>query len=448
MLIYTILPNKEVCREASFNEQVITKQKAPSFSRLPIDLSKELSSASFALHTNSTHTAVPDLRSQILYYGSLLRPDSEEKSPLLHLTFRGDNEQIFVRANTPLYLRYDQGKNQWKKVEKSPLKLTFQQKNTTLEVSVELLLPSEKENQGAHPSSTFSITETPSPTSNTANEWVVDGVPITAHVLEKMNARWCGQDAFLNALSNDDRKKECQRIIFDGPDGPYTLWLKEGSCCVLEEGSWHAVEMGQKSQGKTLLYVKAITDTTMTIEIWNPDGSAVISISLNKQVPIKTGSTPSISLIGARSRDAWIASIDSQRILLKTDDWLLCSDGSIEKIESQEQLEAYLHGEKEGTLLAFSGIERVGSERSLTGVMIDPSRTASTPLSISLFHSWNQKENPTHANLIASKSGHNNNHGHHHGKNRYHDDDDDYYDDDDDTDDDDTDDDEDYEYDD
>ena len=115
MLIYTILPNKEVCREAPFNEQVIAKQKAPSFSRLPVDLSKELSSASFVLHTNSTYTAVPDLRSQILYYGSLLRPDSEEKSPLLHLTLRGDSEQIFVRANTPLYLRYDQGKNQWKK---------------------------------------------------------------------------------------------------------------------------------------------------------------------------------------------------------------------------------------------------------------------------------------------------------------------------------------------
>lgn len=345
----------------------------------------------FVLQTNTTKASIPDLRSILLYYGKLLRPDSREKNPTLYIGIKGEPEPFLLAADKPAFLQFDNDKNQWKFVSTSPLKITFHPKEKSLEVALELTLSNEQIMKDPTHLAQFILTETLPPLTKSATTWLLDDMPVDIHFLDNQKVLWQGQDAFYAALSEDEEKKSSQKVVVQGGLYPYTLWVKEHSSFIYTNGKWEPVCLGPQSIGKTLLYTKSVSEKTITFELWKDNGSFMVPLTLTKKETPSNLKLPSIQLVGARSKDTWIATINGTRVLLRTDDWLLCNDKNIEKIEDIATLEAYICGEKEGTLLAFSGIERQGTEQNLVGIAIDPLKTTSEPFSVSLFHSWKNK---------------------------------------------------------
>jgi len=354
--------------------------------------------------------SLPDLRAHLLYYGALSRPDNENVSPFLLIGLRGQSEAIHTRADKPLFLQYDNEKNQWKPTEHSPLKLTFKPTEKTLEISQEISLPNGQSFKEPHHLALFTLPLMTLPPMKQAEALSFDGMVIDGRFWEAQNAMWWGKDALYDSLSTDIKKSQAQRILLNDLEGTlYTLWVQEGDGFIYKNGRWTEVEFGNESRKKTLLYVQAISDRTIEFEIWGPNGTSRVALPLSKKEPPSNAeSALTINLIGARSRNTWIATINGQRTLLRTDDWFLLKEGVIEKLETRNSLESYIQGHTEGTLLAFSGIERIGNEQKLTGISIDPTRTKITPIAVSLFHSWDSKEDPS---LKTNKTAGN---GHHH----------------------------------
>lgn len=410
------------------------EKPSPSFT-----LQQELHSPSFQLHTSPSKVSMPDLRYYLLFFGALERPDSDTKIPLLRLGLRGESEWINLRADTSLHLKYNGAKNQYEVTKKSPLQLSFKPLDKSVQVTVTLTTLGTTSSELATPV-TFILSETPLPPSKQTEKWSDDKVAFDSHVFERMNAKWWGTDVLFDTLSTDEKKKGRNRIVLNSNEGSYTIWAKSGDCFTWEEDRFVEAIAGQKSRNKILLETKEEKDSTLSFLLWNRDGSMVIPLNLQKTQKTEASSLPTINLIGARSRNMWVATINSERMILKTDDWLLCSHNAIEKIESPEQLDEYLQGKKEGTLLAFSGVEHSGGDHNLVGVMVDSSRTNTTPISVSLFHSWNQKQNDAiEKNVLAKNKGHDA----HHSRDRHDEDsDDDLYSDDEDSSDDDNEDDE------
>ena len=364
----------------------------------------------FQLHALPMKVSLPDLRSHLLYYGSLSRPDNEDSSAFLAIGLRGQTELIHTKADSPLYLQFDNEKNQWKPATHSPLKVTFQPKEKILEVSQEISLPNGQTFKDPQKFASFTLSLLPIPTQKQEEAVSLDGMIVDSHFWELQDALWWGKDALYENLSEDIQKKDSQRILLKDTGGIlYTLWVQEGDGFVYKKGRWTAVELGAESRKQTLLYAKSISEKTIEFELWSPNSTSRALLPLIKKEPPHTDSNIDINLVGTRSRNTWIANIHGQRTLLRTDDWFLVKGDTIEKLEQQNALDAYINGQSEGTLIAFSGIEHIDNEQKLIWIVIDPTRTKTTPISISLFHSWEAKKAPP-----SLKTGKTSENGHHH----------------------------------
>lgn len=360
----------------------------------------------FLLHALPMRLYLPDLRSQILYHGAFARPDSEHTSPYLLIGLKGQADFVRVRADNPLFLQYDNGKNQWTPAKNAPLKLTFTPKEKAVVISSEILLPNGQVIQEPNHLASFTVTSTPLPTQASDDTIMIDGMVADAHLFENENATWWGKDALYEALSDDPDKKEAERIVLTACDTTcYTLWVHEGDGLVYQDGMWQKVELGQESRGQTLLYIRTISEKALECELWNASGTKRVLLSIFKKESSENETPPTINMIGARSRNTWIATINNQRLLLRTDDWFLVRKDTIEKLDNATDLQAYIHGQKEGALVAFSGIERIGNEQKITGLFIDSKRIKAVPIAISLFHSWDaREEKQSHHTPVEAKA--------------------------------------------
>ena len=347
----------------------------------------------FLLHALPMKVSLPDLRAHLLYYGTLARPDSEEGCSLLLLGLRGQPELLNTRLDAPLFLQYDNERNLWKRASQSPLKLTFTVKEKGLEIAQEIALPNGLIFKEPRPLALFTLPLMPMPPQRQTEGMSLDGMTVDQNFWESQNAIWWGEDLLYEALSHNIHRKQAQRVLlYDAHGSRYTLWVQEGDGFLYQDGKWTPVELGEESRKETLLYVQAISESSIDFELWGPDGTSRVLLPLSKKEPPGNDRPLSINLIGARSKNTWIATINGQRTLLRTDDWFLLKESILEKLETKTSLDAYIQGQQEGTLLAFSGIEKIGNEQKLIGISIDPTRTKSTPMAISLFHSWDSKE--------------------------------------------------------
>lgn len=367
----------------------------------------------FLLHTLPLKVSLPDLRAHLIYYGTLSRPDNEDGASLILFGLRGQPEILHTPLDAPLFLQYDNERNVWKKASKSPLKLAFTPKEKCIEIAQEIELPNGLAFKEPRSLALFTLPLMPLPPQRQTEEISLEGTPVDQNFWESQSGVWWGEDVLYEALSHDMHKKQAQRVLlYDAHGSRYTLWVQEGDGFLYQNGRWTPIELGEESRKEILLYAREVSERSIDFELWSPNGTSRLLLPLSKKEAPGNEQPLSINLIGARSKNTWIATINGQRTLLRTDDWFLLKEGVLEKLESKTSLDNYIQGQQEGTLLAFSGIEKIGNEQKLMGISIDPTRTKSTPMAISLFHSWDSKEEASpKTNAI-------------HGTNHHHDEDD------------------------
>lgn len=228
-------------------------------------------------------------------------------------------------------------------------------------------------------------------------DWEIGGLRVDGSILIRQKALWCGQDALLNELGDGkfDYAQGRERIDFGEPSRRYCCFVGPWDCLAFFDDEWHVVEPGEASQGKPLLVVKRIDDRAMLFDLWDADGKNKMALELPRtacappipdRIPIK--------LLGARSKDNWIAEVAGERMLVTANDWILYDGRTCEKISSIDMLDAVIAGTIRGQLILLEGTERVDGELCLVGRLFNEMRTEECPITVALYKSW-EKESPS-----------------------------------------------------
>jgi hypothetical protein len=243
----------------------------------------------------------------------------------------------------------------------------------------------------------FTINQTPLPPSaNTFQEWTIGIWRAEPTILEKQGALWYGRDLVIESLGGENYAFEAkrERVQFGIESDAYVLWVGEGDSFVFEEDRWRRVTLGPESIGKSLLRVKNIDQRSITFDLWNDDGSSHVIAALMRRSDTFDAKMPPMRLVGALSKKRWIAEIQGKRIVLAPDDWIVLTSNGYTRIDSPEQLDAYIEGRLSGGLLAFSGIEKIQGESCLVGSFFNSSRSQQDSIAVSLYKSWERKDSP------------------------------------------------------
>ena len=385
-------------KSPSTTVQVVEKNKAPLSFGFQAKESEYIAIGEPFLHLEQTMPKgrLPDLRATLVGYGITSRPDApKDKTPLL-IGIRGQPNPVTIYRGNTLYLKYD---------PKSHYRWSFSEGNTPTACSIVADIQGGqtvigfqmKDGQATiikepYEFSFFVLPEIPLPATNDAlSDWRVGGEKVDNTLLMRQKAKWYGQDLFLQRYGGPEyeyaRFKE--RIEFEGAGFNYACYVKEGDLLADLEGEWRVVEAGPESIGKSLLLVKKVSEQSITFDLWDQEGKRKITLELHR-TPVPASPITNqmeIKLVGARSRKDWIAEIGGKRMLLRTDDWLLCHDGDCERLSETQQIDAYLSGDLKGELIILEGTQRVDTEICLVGGKVNESRTQITPISIPLFRS-------------------------------------------------------------
>ncbi|MDB6081499.1 MAG: hypothetical protein JWO53_771 [Chlamydiia bacterium] len=337
---------------------------------------------------------LPDLRPLLVSYGINCRPDSSKEKAQLLIGIRGQLPPASVKLEEKVYLKHDPrpGVHRWGFSENNtPTAIWIEAEVKDNQIVVRLKM---KDSQGKiikepHELSNFALPEIPLPQNGVyAFNWQVGADKVDATLLTRQKAKWFGQDLFLQNYGGDEftfaRGRE--RIEFGEGASQHVIFAKEGDIFVYTNDMWQSVEAGPESHGKPLLQVKKVSEQSISFILWDPEGKHKVPLELFRtpEQPLNPNSF-AIKLLGARTRQDWIAEIAGKRTLLRTDDWLLWNAGKCERLLSNQQINEYLSGQLRGELIILEGTEKINNELCLIGYRFNEYRTKFTPICIPLY---------------------------------------------------------------
>lgn len=327
---------------------------------------------------------LPDLRQQVSYYGQNNRPDVNPNNALLHfgLGSKGTDTSS-VASNQPLYLVYqkDDGAGSYKfspNNEKTALWIEADAVDKDANIRVHMLDENGEEVKSPQAYAAFQLKEKEFARYGGCaweiGKWRVDGT-----ILARQRARWYGIDKFLERHGGDEYADIAgkNRVDFGEKDDTYSVYIGEGTALIWDGIRWKSVIPGEKSRGYPLLVVKKVEDRLMNLELWDPEGNKKIALNLLKSTEtwVPTNIQKDFKFLGARTRSQFVFEVDDEKMLLSPHDWLLLTSDGWRKLNSAEDVDAYVDREETGTLFVFDGIDRLGDQQVLKGALYNPSRT-------------------------------------------------------------------------
>jgi len=335
---------------------------------------------------------LPDLRTQLVYYGKNGRPDAKGDRTVLHFAFTGNPSPSSVGAGERLYLLFDRDKTPPQYVFSSdnvptPLWIETNLYNTEAVINVRMMdeegklieepanyanfrLP-EKENQARVGSKAWEM-----------GKWRVDG-----SLLVRQKAVWKGEDLFLKRHGGKEFEdylgKHCIDFAEEGQE-PYSIYLGINDAVIWDGTRWKEVEPGEDSVGYPLLIVKKIDERIMNLELWDVGGKGKVALNLVKgSDPWATqGLQNQFRCLGARTHSQYIFEIEDQRMLLRPKDWLLKTEEGWIKLETPESIDAYVQRKETGVLFVFDGLAQIDGKQVLTGVLFNTGRNLTHQIEI------------------------------------------------------------------
>lgn len=338
---------------------------------------------------------LPDLRSQLIYYGTNERPDAGEKRTLLHFSFAGNDHLGTTLPDQPLYLTYDKQQLQGK------YRFSPGNKPTNLWIRAEKIDNSAHVSVTARDASGHEITDPPSRATFTLQEkefnrtpgekWEIGKWRVDGTLLARQKARWFGQDQFLNAHGGEEflAKENRERIEFGEKDDRYALYLAVDECIGWDGSRWVEVEMGAESRAYPLLCLKKVEDRLMKLELWDVGGKGRISLNLLKSTEAWAPQVlqREFKFISARTLSQYVLEIRGQRMVLRPNDWLLLTEDGWKKLETPQEIDSYVEREVTGVLFTFDGITKKDDKQVLQGTLYNTTRSAMEVIEIPLVQS-------------------------------------------------------------
>lgn len=339
---------------------------------------------------------LPDLRTQLIYYGKNGRPDAQLQHTLLHFAINGANKSVVsIAPGARLYLIYDR--------KNTPARYSFSPNNdkTSLwiegtpvdnEVQVRVTMENDKEEQIVEPEifSQFRLPEKEFMRYG-GTTWELGTFRVDGTLLARQKARWYGMDRFLERHGGDDFTNidGKQRIDFGENDELYSVFVKAGDCLIWDQNRWKVISPGEESLSHPLLLVKKVDERLMTFELWDVEGKGKVLLNLLKSTePWALQNSQALQqmfkFLGAKTKTQCVFEINRERVILRPSDWLLLTAKGWKKLSSEEDIDNYVKRKSPGTLFVFEGIGRKGEKQILNGMLYSPARHECQAVELSL----------------------------------------------------------------
>jgi hypothetical protein len=325
---------------------------------------------------------LPDLKRYLIYYGKNGRPDAMAEKPLLHFSFSGNKIVSSVTPGEKLYLLYDRKLNPAQYIfspGNSPSSLWIEAGAEGNEAQVKVAMQGENGELITEPESNAGFT---SPEKEFVRfggtAWEIGSHRVDATLLARQKARWHGTDLFLTKHGGPEYGDMAgkHRIDFGEGEETYCVYVDVNDALIWENDQWKVVKPGRESLGKPLLVIKKSEDRLKTMELWDPEGKGKITLNLLKSMDAPTSANVqnNFKFVGARTRTQFVFEIDGQRMLLSPHDWLLSTKEGWIKLQTPDEIDAYVDRKLVGSLFVFDAIEKREDKLSLVGTLFNASR--------------------------------------------------------------------------
>lgn len=326
---------------------------------------------------------LPDLKRHLVYYGKNGRPDALAEKPLLHFAFTGNKAISSVTPGERLYILYDRRLHPPQYVfspGNAESSLWIEAKAEGNEAHVNVAMKGENGTLIHEPDANahFNLPEKEYVRMGGAS-WEIGKNKVDATLLARQKARWFGPDVFLQKHGGKEYADKVgkQRIDFGEGEDAYSIYAGLNDAIVWMNDRWKVVQPGPESLGKPMLIIKKIEERLMNMEVWDPEGKGKVSLNLLKssepQAPVNI--PQKFKFVGARTRSQFVFEVDGDRLLLSPHDWLLLTKEGWIKLQTPEEIDAYVDRKTPGPLFVFDSVEKKEDHLVLQGTLFNTSRT-------------------------------------------------------------------------
>lgn len=368
---------------------------------------QNLGAPALQLNFSPLSVQLPDLRRYLIYYGKNSRPDANEANPVLYFAFTGNKTPVGVSPGERLYVMYDKKMTPPQYVfsvgnAQAPLWIEASLQGNQALVKVGMKSDSGQEIRDPAAYAEFSLPEKEyvrfSGATWELGKWRVDGT-----LLARQKARWYGVDKFIEDHGGEEYKDwdHKQRIDFGEGDEAYSVYVNQSDCLIWADNRWKNVKPGEASLKSPLMCIKKVDERIMNLELWDVDGKGKIILNLVKanEAWMPQNLEQSFKFVGARTRSQFVFEIDHERILLSPHDWLLLTDGIWKKLQTPEDIDAYVDRKTVGPLFVFNTLERKDDRQVIIGSLYNAARTEKVVIELPL-----QQGNPPPGMQAGKKS--------------------------------------------
>lgn len=336
---------------------------------------------------------IPDLKNILIFYGKNGRPDADQESPQLHFSLSGSKTFASLTPGERLYLVFNR-KNESCKYSFSPnneeTTLWIETRLNGNEAIVTVNLLDEKGDKVVEPEQNrqFTLVEKEY-VRQVAQPWEMGKWRVDATLLARMRARWYGPDRFIEEHGGEEFKEAVgkQRIDFGEGEEVYSVFVGVNDALVFSKDRWKKVEPGEDSINLPLLVVKKVDDRLMNLELWDVQGKAKASLNLLKSSDnfAHENFAETFKFLGARTRSQFLFEIDSERVLIRPNDWLvLTEENGWKKLSTVDDIDNFVNRKLVGTLFVFDKIIRKDDKQIILGTVYNQNRTESYPVEIAM----------------------------------------------------------------
>ena len=333
---------------------------------------------------------LPDLKNILTYHGMNGRPDSPQEHPLLHFGLQGSKDLSFVSGGEKVYLDYSRqvGGGETFAITREERPLWFEVEPQDQEASIKVGLTLE----GYPPlePQTFKL-----PTKEVARlpfgnqGWEIGKLRADGTLLARQMAKWVGPDCFLMRHGGEEFSHLLgkHRVDFGEKEDLYSVFIALGDCLIFADGRWQVKTPGEETKGLPLLQIKRVDERIMALDLWDPTGQKKVPLTLIKAQEnwAKEALQKEFRFVGAKTRTQCVFEIGRERHLLKPDDWLVQDEeGAWVKLDTPEEIDAYVNRQVAGPLFVFDGYVKQDDHQVLMGTLFNASRTDSCPVELAV----------------------------------------------------------------
>lgn len=372
---------------------------------------QDLGEGPFALNWVPPQMQLPDLKSELQFFGQNGRPDEVKGKASFHLALKSSGECHSVRERERVYLVYQSNfgpidrtshrepitsaqRPIWGDVLASPKgNYVFSPDNQPTPLWLEICSKGDRavslcvnmldekgilvKSPEEHRFITLQAVDFPK---SQIIGWELGKYRVDSTLLVRQKARWIGPDRFLEMHGGDDFAYaiDKQRIDFLDEESSYSCFLGPHDFLIWKNERWTNPQPDESTEGYPLLAVKKIEDKIMTLELWDPEGRSKILLSLIRSRDLHNA--PNLSqefkFVGAKTWAQFIVECrNGERMTLKPYDWLVLTQDGWKKLDSPDLIDEFVEGELAGPLFILDKMTKQNGRQVLVGHLFNSSRT-------------------------------------------------------------------------